>query len=160
MTIPIYDQTTLPCLSLPMKNTHGETARYLGNRAVTGDISLTVKVIPKSDIEAKALYDFWATDCNFGLEPFLAPIPIFGNTVDKEFPKMLVQFYGHFSMDKNSVIWGTELKLKLIGTIDYVVDGLGDFIVSDAGEYTVTANGDYVPTGNTINSYREVVYAS
>ena len=151
MIIPIYDMTILPCLSLPMKNTQKETKRYLGG------IAMTQEVIA----QANAVYNFWATDCNFGLEPFLAPIPIMGDTiVDPSHPEMLVQFYGDFDITKSSAVWECEFKLKIIGTVDYIVDDLGDFIVSDAGEYTVTDSGDYIPTGNPITSYRKVLYGN
>ncbi len=160
MIIPIYDPTLLPCITYPMKNTQVQTERYLGGRAVTGAVNIDISIMAKNNTELNALYNFWVNDCNYGLEPFLISLPIFGTTVIPEAPDLLVQFSGDFSADKESLLWRSKIRLELIGSIDYIIDGNGDFIVSDTGEYTVTEDGSYAPTGNIINSYREVLYAN
>lgn len=159
MIIPIYDALVLPCVTYPMKNTHKKTKKYLGGYAVTGAVKIDLDIIAKSDAEANALYNFWLTDCNYGLEPFLIALPVFGMATDITAPDILVKFSGDFSADKDDLSWKSNIKLELIGTIDYIIDGNGDFVVSNTGEYTVADNGSYVPTGNVINSYREVFYA-
>lgn len=158
MTIPIYDTSTLPCITFPMKVTQEQSMRFLGGRAITGGVYVELSMIARTDAEENALYNFWATDCNFGLEPFLISLPIFGGVTDALHPDLLLQFIGDISDTKDSTEWTTKRRFKVLGTIDYIIDVNGDFIVSDTGEYTVTAGGDYIPTGNIINSYREVLY--
>lgn len=158
MTIPIFNKTALPCIQYPMKVTQEQSMRFLGGRAITGGVYVEMSLLAKSDAEEKALYDFWKDSCNFGLEPFLIALPIFGNTFDEAHPDLLVQFVGDVSDNKEKGRWTTKRKLKVMGTLDYIIDVNGDFIVTSAGEYTVTAGGDYIPTGNIINTYREVVY--
>lgn len=160
MTIPIYDITTntLPCITFPMKVTQEQTMRFLGGRAVTGGVYVELNMVSQTDAQEKALYDFWNTTLNGGLEPFLIALPIFGNVADAQHPDLLLQFIGDISDTKDSTEWTTKRRFKVLGTIDYIIDVNGDFIVSDTGEYTVTAGGDYIPTGNIINSYREVLY--
>lgn len=158
MTIPVYDITTLPAIIYPMTNEHEETTIYLGNRAVSGKIKAGLTIKARNDTATAALYDFWLTDCNYGLEPFLVPLPVFGRPTNDADPSLLVRFAGPLALSKDGQIWnGSSIKVDIIGTIDYVIDDFGNFIVSDLGEYTV-ADSDYVPTGNVINSYREVFY--
>lgn len=158
MTIPIYDTTTLPCIIHPMKNTHKKSKKYLGGIAVVNEIEASIKVKGKNNTEIDALYSFWRHECNYGLEPFLMPLPLFGSGYDAEFPHVLVQFDDDLSVDKNNFTWTSSIKIKVLGTIDYIVDDQGNFVVSDTGEYTVDANGNYVATGNIVDTYRKVVY--
>lgn len=158
MTIPIYDPTVLPCIVDSINNTQKQTKKYLGGIAVTGAVNIDINIFANSDAELNALYSFWLNDCNYGTEPFLISLPVFGMPYALEAPDILVRFKGDFSADKDSVYWKSNIKLELMGTIDYIIDGNGNFIVSDTGEYTVSDNGSYIPTGNVINSYREVLY--
>lgn len=158
MTIPVYDPTVLPCITYPMKNTQKKTKKYLGGRAITGKVNIDISILAKTNAELNALYDFWLTDCKYGLEPFLVALPVFGMTYTPEAPDMLVKFVGDFSADKDSSAWKSKIKLELVGSIDYIIDDQGNFVVSDLGEYTVADDGSYVPTGNVINYYREVLY--
>lgn len=152
-TIPIYDTTTLPRMTLPMINSQKSTKKYLGGIAVTSALEVNLNTIAVTDTEAKALYDFWENDLKSGLEPFLVDLPIFGNASTPETPSLLVKFIGDFSMTMDGNLWTAKHRLKIFGTIDYIIDEFGDFIVSDTGEYTITEGGDYVPTGNVINAY-------
>lgn len=160
MTIPVYDIATMPAIIYPMNNTHDETDLYLGNRAVTGKARADLTIKAKNDTAAAALYALWKDECNYGVEPFLVPLPFFGREMDTAVPSLLVRFDGPFAISKDSQIWNGGIKIVVIGTVDYIVDNLGDFIVSDLGEYTVNDAGDYVPTGNIIESYREINYGS
>lgn len=158
MTIPIYDTNILPCITHPMRNRHMRSKKYLGGIAVVGSAEATVNVIAENDTEISALYDFWRYDCNYGLEPFLIPLPLFGLDFDPLYPNILVQFADDLNINKEDTVWTSSIKIKVLGTIDYIVDAQGNFIVSSAGEYTVDANGDYVATGNIIDTYRKVFY--
>lgn len=154
MTIPVYDFATLPCVTFPMKNTHTKTKRYLGNKAITGKITTEINIIAETDAEMNALYEFWYTECNAGLEPFLIALPIFGKDGVTD---LLSRWNGDFIANKETESWSLSLTFEIMGSMIYVVDDNGDFIVSDAGEYTVADNGDYVPTGQTINTYRSII---
>lgn len=159
MTIPIYDVSILPAIIYPMENIHEEPEIYLGNRAVTGYLSSDITIKARNDAHMALLYDFLITDCNYGLEPFLVPLPMFGvASGDNIKPTLLVRVSGPISMKTPGQTWTGQIKLERIGIIDYIVDNLGDFIVSDLGEYMITDGGDYIPTGKVINSYREVYY--
>jgi len=158
MAIPIYNIDTLPTITFPMKNTHVSTKKYLGGRAVTGEVEININLIANSNIELKALYDFWLTDCNYGLEPFVIPLPLFGSEPSLTNPTLLVKFISDIETEKVSSIWRANLKLEVFGTLDYIINDLGEFVVTDNGEYTLGDGGEYVPTGNVINSYREVFY--
>lgn len=160
MTIPIYDKDTLPCILYPLVVRQEESMRFLGNRAITGATYIDLNLRPKTDAQENALYDFWKTTCNFGLEPFLIALPVHGRVIDEAHPDLLVQFVGDFTDTKERGKWTTKRKIKVIGTIDYTVDIDGNFIVTDLGEYTVSAGGDYIPTGNIINTYKEVIYGN
>jgi len=160
MTIPIYDIATMPAIIYPIANDHEETEIYLGNRAVTGYVTADITLKARNDAHIALLYDFWLTDCNYGLEPFLVPLPLFGRPTNEELPSLLVRFKGKMSVSKDNSLWSSSLQLDIIGTIDYIIDDEDNFVVADTGEYTVTNNGDYVPTGNIINSYREVFYGT
>lgn len=157
MTIPVYDLATLPPIIYPMENTQEETEVYLGGRAVTGYITADIKIKAKNDAQMEALYNFWVTDCNYGLEPFLVPLNMFGKTDDPDHPTLLMKFSGPISASTQGCLWNSSIKLDRIGTIDYIIDAQGQFVVSDLGEYTIV-DGKYVPTGLVINSYREVLY--
>ncbi len=160
MTIPIYDSLngTLPAISFPMKNKRKATKRYLGGEAMTRPAETTLSIIAKNDAQESAIDDFWRVDCNYGLEPFLIALPIFGKATDFTKPEILVRFVGDIEDSFDGHLWVTKRRIQILGSLDYIVDVNGDFIVSDTGEYIVTENGDYVPTGNHITSYRELTY--
>ncbi|MFT7880718.1 MAG: hypothetical protein ABXS91_10030 [Sulfurimonas sp.] len=153
MTIPIYDESILPCITFPLENTHQETKRYLGGKAITGEAYASISLIAKDDNEAKALYDFWVTDCNYGLEPFLIPLPVFGRNADTSAPALLVKFIGDAKDTKVANHWTAKRKLKILGAIHYVIDDQGQFVVDDAGDYIITDSGE-------INTYKEVIYGN
>lgn len=160
MTIPIYDINTMPCITYPMKNTQVQTKKYLGGKARTQQVDIVINIMAKSDAEMLALYTFWKTECNYGLEPFLLPLPIFGETFNPAAPHILAKFNGDISVDKTGAVWEASMNILVLGTIDYIIDDFGNFIVSDTGEYMVDANDNYVATGNIVNSYREVLYGA
>lgn len=160
MTIPVYDTTTLPRITLPMKNKQKASKRYLGGVAITQAVYIDVNITALTHTEEKALKAFWDNDLKGGVEPFLVALPIFGEDISVEMPSLLVQFVGDKEDDYSGNLWKVKARLKVYGTIAYTVDNEGNFIVTDAGEFIVTAGGDYVPTGNIITSYREVLYGS
>lgn len=160
MTIPVYDSTNgvLPAISFPMTNKRKATKRYLGGEAMTRPAEANLNIIARTDAQEEALDNFWRVDCNYGLEPFLISLPLFGQTADFAHPDILVRFVGDIEDSFDGHLWKTKRRLQILGSIDYTIDIDGNFIVADTGEYIVTENGDYVPTGNHITSYRELVY--
>lgn len=160
MTIPTYDYNTLPKITLPMVNRQRASKRYLGGIAITGAVYIDVNITALTHAQARAFYEFWRDDINNGLEPFLVSLPVFGEATDYTKPTLLVQFIDDMTNSFDGNIWKSKQRLKVYGTIDYIIDANGDFIVSDTGEYIVTEGGDYVPTGNIITSYREVLYGN
>lgn len=153
-TIPIYDETILPCITYPMINKRKVSKRYLGNKGISGETYATVQLIAKTDSELAALTDFWLIDCNYGLEPFLIKLPMFGQEVTM--PSILVKFIGDTSDSKNDDgTWRLTRELKILGNIVYIIDDNGDFITDDSGDFTITDDGDFISTEN-INTFRSV----
>ena len=152
MSIPEYDLTLLPAIEYPYQNEKEATTKYLGGRAVTGEEYATLNIFMVSNAEALALYTFWKVDCNYGTIPFLAPIPLFGEVYDKTMMTTMVQFIEDITADKIENHWKQGIKVKVLGTISYIVDDLGEYIVDDLGEYIVT--------DEVSNSNKEIVYNS
>ena len=150
-TLPIYDDTgLLPCLTFTFKSTHEESKRYLGNQALAGDMYAYINIKPKTDEEMEALYSFWKDDCNYGLEPFILKIPVFGFNRDGT---MSAGYVVKFLEDLNSVnttgeVWEIRnQKLKLFGRVVYITDDSGTVLFDDsseliwADEETLVGNG-------------------
>ena len=155
MIIPIYDETALPVIIHPVDNERGESIRYFGSKAITDGIKAKINIFPKTDTQMSALYDFWETDCNYGLDPFIIDIPVFGGAIGGE-TGLLVRFQGKLSSSKVSMRWQQGIDLEVLGNVIYVVDDLGDVILDDAGDF-ITADGDYVATQH-ITSYKEITW--
>jgi len=151
-TIHVYDETILPCITFPLDNTHEKSKRYLGNKALSGEIYANINLLPKNDTEMKALYDFWKDDCNYGLNPFLIPLPIFGRTGDLEYPCLQVKFVEEIKSVKVDLHWTVKIKLKVLGNVYYIVDDVEDYIIDDSGNYVVTD----IET----NSFKEITYGN
>ena len=147
-TIPVYDEATLPYIVYPLNAVHELPRRFLGRRAVTGEVYADVSVVSNNDTYAKALHDFWITDCNYGLDPFLIPLPIFGRDSDTSHPALLVKMVSDIDYNRQNVTAISKFRVKVLGEVSYVVDDLGDFIISDTGDFVISDTGDYVATGN------------
>lgn len=115
MAIPIYDTETLPCITFPLKTTYEQSQRYLGGQASTGRLLAEINLIAKNNEEINAFYSFWKTDCNFGLNSFLIPIPVFGdtNTVTTN-GGFVVKMIGNLSADKVDGHWTCKLDVEII----------------------------------------------
>ena len=157
-TIPIYDETTLPCITYPYSNTRQPTKKYLGRRAVVGEVTATINLIATSDAEVLALNTFFESECNFGLEPFLINLPILGVELPEQ-AATLAKFIGEVTDTKNANgTWTASRQLKVLGTIIYVIDDQDQFILSDEGDFIFADNGDYLSTGTPLNAYREITW--
>ena len=53
------------------------------------------------------------------------------------FPNTMVQFYEDISMDKIELHWTQGIKVKIFGTVDYLVDDIGDYLVDDSGNFLI-----------------------
>ena len=172
---PIYNEDVLPCLSFPFSNTQEQTTKYLGGKARTGRVIGDVKISAEDDAGIKALYEFWKQQCNYGLEPFLMPIPVFGEDVDTVHPAILVKFLGELTAEKAVRGWDCPFKIEILGDVHYVVTDAGDYVLSDSdtlvcsetvlcletlgtGDYIINDDGDFVATGNNVNSYKEILW--
>ena len=144
MIIPIYDETALPVIIHPVDNERGETVRYFGSKAITDGIKAKINIFPKTDTQMAALYDFWETDCNYGLDPFIINIPVFGGAIGGE-TGLLVRFQGKLSSSKVSVRWQQGIDLEVLGNVIYVVDDALNDVISDGGDLVVS-DGDYIAT--------------
>lgn len=145
MTIPVYDNTILPFVTISMINTVDIPKKYLGNKKVEGSKTVKMTTLAKNNAEIEALYLFWRDDCKYGIEPFLISLPIFGMPI-ANYPNVLVRFSGNLAVNKENIHWTNEIELELIGTLNYTIDINGDFIVNNTGSYTVNGNGDYIPS--------------
>jgi hypothetical protein len=154
-TIPIYDQTVLPCVTFPMVNTRAKTTRYLGQRAITGDIYAELNMVGEDNQQVKALDDFWKNECNYGLEPFLIRLPVFGRSTDVD---ILVTFSNDIKDTRNVTRWDLKRKIKVLGLVVYTIDGNGDFILSDEGHYVLDDDGNYIALKSKAKIYKEITY--
>lgn len=151
ISYPEYDLATLPALTIPYEDKQEVTKKYLGNRASTGQEYLNFDIFMVDNTERKALYDFWKDDCNYGAEPFLAPLPLFGEVYVKTMPNVVVQFIDEVSVAKQDIHWSTTISVKVIGTVDYVYD--------DALAYITDDSGAFIYADSTSNSNKEITYA-
>lgn len=152
--IPIYDPISLPCISTPFSDTQVATSRYLGRKAFSNDVYADLKMTTDSNDEAYALELFWREECNYGLEPFIIHLPVFGIDTNID---LLVMFRGEIKDIKNEFIWNSSRSLKILGKIVYVVDGNGDFTLSQEGDFVLDEDSNYVALPSKI--YKELTYA-
>lgn len=150
MAYPEYDFTTLPAIEHPYNNEKEATKKYLGGRAITGEEYATLNIFATTNAEANALYEFWKTDCVYGTLSFLVPIPFMGETYNRELPNALVQFIEDLSADKEDAHWKQSVKVKVLGTVDYLLNDLGEYLVNDGGQY--------LRTYSTSNSNKETTW--
>jgi hypothetical protein len=110
---PVYNLAILPAPKLPFTSRQEAKKKYLGGRTVDGQQYATLNIFIKNNTEAIALYDFWATDCNYGTIPFEVVIPMFGEIGQNT----LVEFTERFSMDKINAHWDQSFKVKVLGVV-------------------------------------------
>jgi len=153
MTIPIYDQSILPCVNLPMSNLQEVSERYLGYRALSGEMYADITITAKSHSEAKAVNDFWKNDCTYGLEPFIIHLPFFGDETDVN---LLVMFQKDIRDSRSEIVWALTRSLNILGKVVYTVDGNGDFILTTEGDFVLSDTGDYIALPS--DTYKELTY--
>lgn len=158
MTIPVYNLNELPCITYPMVCTQESTKKYLGGSAITGKIYADINTISKSNEEQYALYSFWKDTCNHGLEPFLMPLPVFGEMASARFPAMFVRFMGDIKSTMKENVWENKFKLEVIATTRYNIDNVGSFVVTTVDDLILDGQGDYVATNIELNSYKEIIW--
>ncbi len=149
---PIYDFDILPAITLPFGSSKEATRKYLGGRALTGEEYMTLDIFMIDNTEALALYNFWETDCNYGTTPFLVALPLFGETYDKAYPTTMVQFYEDITAEKIDIHWKQSIKVKVLGTINYIQDDSLNYIVDDSGELIID--------DTVSNSNKEITHGS
>lgn len=150
MTYPEYDTATLPYIKVPFTNENEYTTKYLGGRALVRNQYATISVIATTDAEILALYDFWETDCNYGLTPFLVGVPFNGSTVVENMPSVVLKFIDKIQYSKDGSQWNGNIRCKVVGKVDYITDDLGALITDDSG--------DYIYADATTNSNTEITY--
>ncbi|MDD5359496.1 MAG: hypothetical protein PHI79_08110 [Sulfurovaceae bacterium] len=158
MTIPIWN-ASLPRIVFPIKSGQESSKRYFGKKAITRGATAIMEIAGVTNSTATALYDFWKNDCNYGLDPFLIPLPFFGQEIDTEKPNLLVQFVGTLEIN-GEIIWTSSINLTVLGTIQYVVDDeTKDFIINDETSDFVIVDDNLIATPRNIN-YKGVLYGS
>ncbi|DAB41121.1 MAG TPA: hypothetical protein CFH81_02145 [Sulfurovum sp. UBA12169] len=157
MTIPRWNDA-LPCVIYPFNYTKFPAVKGQGGRALTeGEIPASFNVITNEFAKIQALDFFWETLCTYGLDPFLINIETYNNNMGEEYPNVLVKFNGDFSPKKEKGFWECKINIKILGTMDYIIDDNGDFITSDSGDFIIV-DDKIVATSNLI-SYKEIIYA-
>lgn len=155
--IPEYDFNVLPCIEFPYSNEQEVTKKYLGGRALTGQEYATLNMFSVDDTKAKALYEFWRDDCNYGTDPFLAPIPMHGAEHSKYVPNALCEFTEDILSNKEDVHWKQSIKLKVIEYSEntyIIVDDSGNLMVDDSDNVLASTS---TPISN---SNKEITYGS
>ena len=157
MTIPIYDQVVLPKVVLPLKNTNESSTKYLGTRGITGMVYSDIILKSSTNSGVAALETFWRDECNYGLEPFIISLPIFGASSSVT---LLVKFYDNLNDSKDKGVWTLKRKLVILGEVVYTIDDDGNFILSDEGQFILNDVGDYVALMSKINTNKEISYGN
>ena len=130
--MPIYDFDILPAIQHPFISEQESTTKYLGNKAVSGQTYATLNIFITNNVEAKALYDFWKTDCNYGTLAFTIPIPIFGVPYDRSVPNTVVEFMEDITYNKEDIHWKQSVKIKVISETTNTVQSNVSFVVDDS----------------------------
>lgn len=152
MALPFYDETTLPCFNLPFENQHTRSKKYLGRKALTGKVYATLNFTVLNDDEMNALHEFWRVDCNYGTEPFVADIPLFGKNLTTEGElAFIVMWHDDFKPTKVDLHWTLKIRIRILAPIVYVLDDLGNYITNDAGERIYTDSSLHTATDNIID---------
>tara|TARA_R110000772_G_scaffold5454_1_gene19453 strand:- start:2851 stop:3858 length:1008 start_codon:yes stop_codon:yes gene_type:complete len=164
MTIPYYNEDILPCISYPMSNSSEIPKRYLGSKAITHTPIVEIETIAKTGAEMSALHDFWELDCNYGLDPFVIGLPIFGDEGDGSlnFNYFLVRFMDDTKDVKDPMVWKSKRKMKVLAEVYVIVDDAGNIVVSDGGnllQNAVITDIDYsLGEVTSINGYKQIIY--
>ena len=137
--IPIYNETILPKAILPLTDTRELPSRYIGGRMVTMGMSTKVKLQSTNNDEIVALEEFWRVSCNYGLEPFIMKLPVFGRDTTRD---LLVKFRGDVSDTVDNFMWASTRSLNILGELSYNTDSNGYFILDTQGHYTFDSNGN------------------
>jgi len=155
MAIPEYDLDVLPAIEHPYSNEQEVTKRYLGGRAITGQEYATLNIFMVDNDEAKALYEFWRDDCDYGTTAFLAPIPMNGVPFSGGAPNALCEFIEDISTEKIDVHWKQGIKVKVLEyseLLGYIIDDSSNQLVDDSGNSLVSTS---TPISN---SNKEITY--
>jgi len=98
----------------------------------------------------QALHTFWRTTCNYGVAPFVLPVPMFGMDVDEI--NFLAQWIGDFKPSKVDTHWTVRPKVRLFSQVFFVKDDAGELITDDNGDY-VFADGSLTTAADKIIPY-------
>ena len=152
--IPIYDEDVLPKAILPLTDTRELPSRYIGGRRVTMGMSTKVKLQSTNNDEVVALEEFWRTSCNYGLEPFIMKLPVFGRGTSVD---LLVKFVGDISDTVEGFVWNSTRSLDILGELSYNTDSIGYFILDTLGHFTFDAAGNYIAVMGNVHIFKEIV---
>lgn len=158
MTIPVYNIETMPVITYPLVCTQEETKKYLGNIAITGAVFSDVNTVSVSDEQQNNLFTFWRDTCNYGTEPFMIPLPLFGEMIGEEYPALFVKFIGGVKSTKKSSLWENKFKLEVIAKTSYNLDNIGNIIVPTIDDFILDGQGNYLPSNEVLTSYKAIVW--
>jgi len=155
MAYPEYSFSTLPAIQTPLQVEKEQTTQYLGGRAVTGEEYATLNFFIDDNTQAKALYDFWKDDCNYGTKPFLMPLPVFGVSYSRDSGNALCKFIDKPVQQKEEIYSTQSTKVKILEyseLLGYVVDDIGNNVVDDSGNRVIAYSKPIS------NSNKEITY--
>jgi len=126
-----FNDYNLPCVNLKATHTQEVSKRYLGGKAIKGDMSLDVVFTIETDEEALALYEFYNTELKGGISEFYIDLTLFGLV-----GLYVVKFVGNFVMTRDDITYNASIKLNILSeNVGYVVDDNLVKITDDSGAY-------------------------
>jgi len=155
MSIPEYDLSKLPVIELPYQNEQEQTKKYLGGRAITGQEYATLNIFMVDNAEAKAIYEFWKDDCEYGTLAFSIPFPMNGVSYSRDVPNVLCEFIEDISAEKTDTHWNQEIKVKVLEyseLLGNIIDDSLNQLIDDSGNILVSTS---IPI---TNSNKEITY--
>jgi len=133
MIYPVYDIELLPCIKSEAQYLQERTRKFLGGETLVGDKYITINITSDELDKVQALYYLWETSCNFGVEPFVITVNLFGEPTN-----CVVKFVEDLVMNVSDLEYNSTIKLEFIDEIFYLVDDAGAYIVDDSQIYLYT----------------------
>lgn len=115
---PIYDESFLPKLILPLNVTLNNGNRYLGGRVLNDYIKATVPYIAETNEKLNNLYSFWKDTLDYGSKMFIIKADILGLREEGSY-ELLFTWDKGFNGNKNG---GEITRGSLNLTLKYKLD--------------------------------------
>lgn len=141
MAIPVYDSSVLPCITRAYKNRKEATTRFLGNKAIAGDVYATLELFAETSEQAKAFFGFWRDDLNYGTNAFYIALPVFGSSFSPGTPNVLCRMVSDFDQSmSDSEARRQTIEIKIYDATEtwFVVDDEAKQLIDDSGNKIIT----------------------